>query len=332
VLVQKEQKMSRNGNGTYNLPAGNPVVSGTTISSTWANTTLSDIASALTGSIASDGQTPMSGTLNMTDNLIINVAAPITNTDAANKTYVDTGIAAAVATVEAEIAALGTMSTQNANNVAITGGTISGVAITGGTIASLSSALAVASGGTGVTTSTGSGANVLGTSPTISSPSISGAVMSSMASSVVTRGTAQASTSGTSITFTGIPSWAKRVTVMFQGVQRSGSSTPTIRLGTSGGIVSSGYSVGSANGAGVNYYTNGFTCNSGNSGDIFNGQLVFTNLTSNVWSGSGNLGGSTFCFVYGGSIDLGAVLTQLSITTVGGSDTFTAGNINILYE
>ena len=94
--------MSRNGNGTYNLPAGNPVVSGTTISSTWANTTLSDIASALTGSIASDGQTPMSGTLNMTDNLIINVAAPITNTDAANKTYVDNNIAV----VEAEIAAI----------------------------------------------------------------------------------------------------------------------------------------------------------------------------------------------------------------------------------
>ncbi len=49
--------MARNGSGTYNLPAGNPVVTGTTISSTWANTTLSDMASALTGSIASDGQT-----------------------------------------------------------------------------------------------------------------------------------------------------------------------------------------------------------------------------------------------------------------------------------
>ena len=57
--------MARNGSGTYNLPAGNPVVTGTTISSTWANSTLSDIASALTGSIASDGQTTPSANLPM---------------------------------------------------------------------------------------------------------------------------------------------------------------------------------------------------------------------------------------------------------------------------
>lgn len=57
--------MARNGSGTYNLPAGNPVVTGTTISSTWANSTLSDIASALTGSVAADGQTTPSANLPM---------------------------------------------------------------------------------------------------------------------------------------------------------------------------------------------------------------------------------------------------------------------------
>lgn len=57
--------MARNGSGTYNLPAGNPVTTGTTISSTWANSTLSDMATALTGSIASDGQTTASGNLPM---------------------------------------------------------------------------------------------------------------------------------------------------------------------------------------------------------------------------------------------------------------------------
>ena len=41
--------MSRNGSGTYSLPSGNPVVTGTTISSTWANNTLTDIATALSG-------------------------------------------------------------------------------------------------------------------------------------------------------------------------------------------------------------------------------------------------------------------------------------------
>jgi hypothetical protein len=65
--------MSRNGNGIYNLPAGNPVVTGTTITSSWANTTMQNIADALTQSVAADGQTPMSGTLNMATNDIINV-------------------------------------------------------------------------------------------------------------------------------------------------------------------------------------------------------------------------------------------------------------------
>jgi len=51
--------MARNGSGTYSLPAGNPVVTGTTISSTWANNTLTDIATALTASVANDGQTPI---------------------------------------------------------------------------------------------------------------------------------------------------------------------------------------------------------------------------------------------------------------------------------
>jgi len=55
--------MSRNGSGTYTLPAGNPVVTGTTISSTWANNTLTDIATAISGSIAADGQTPITGAL-----------------------------------------------------------------------------------------------------------------------------------------------------------------------------------------------------------------------------------------------------------------------------
>ena len=55
--------MSRNGSGTYTLPAGNPVVTGTTISSSWANTTLTDIATALSNSIAADGQTPITGAL-----------------------------------------------------------------------------------------------------------------------------------------------------------------------------------------------------------------------------------------------------------------------------
>jgi hypothetical protein len=114
--------MSRNGSGTYNLPSGNPVVTGTTITSAWANTTLNDIASALTGSVAADGQTPVTGDINMGSNKISNLAVPTSSTDAATKNYVDTAVTTATG-------GLGTMSTQNKTAVDITGGTIAGTTI-----------------------------------------------------------------------------------------------------------------------------------------------------------------------------------------------------------
>jgi len=67
--------MSRNGSGTYSLPAGNPVVTGTTISSTWANNTMTDLAAALTDSVAADGQTPMTGNLDLNTHKIVNLVA-----------------------------------------------------------------------------------------------------------------------------------------------------------------------------------------------------------------------------------------------------------------
>ena len=83
--------MSRNGSGTYTLPAGNPVVTGTTISSTWANNTLADIAATLTDSVAADGQTAMTGDLQMGSNRITGLADGIASTDAATVGQVSTG-------------------------------------------------------------------------------------------------------------------------------------------------------------------------------------------------------------------------------------------------
>jgi hypothetical protein len=110
--------MSRNGSGVYSLPAGNPVVTGTTISSTWANNTLTNIASALTDSLAADGQTTATGNLKMGANRITGLADGVASTDAAT-----------VSQVTASTAGLGTMSTQNANNVTVTGGTINGTTV-----------------------------------------------------------------------------------------------------------------------------------------------------------------------------------------------------------
>ena len=73
--------MSRNGSGTYSLPAGNPVVTGTTISSAWANTTLTDISSALTQSVAADGQTPVTGNIAMGNNKLTGLGVGTTSGD-----------------------------------------------------------------------------------------------------------------------------------------------------------------------------------------------------------------------------------------------------------
>jgi len=83
--------MSRNGSGQYNLPSGNPVVTGTTISSVWANTTLTDIANALTQSVSADGQTPMSGNLNLNGNAINNLEDPTLPQDAVTLNYLTAG-------------------------------------------------------------------------------------------------------------------------------------------------------------------------------------------------------------------------------------------------
>ena len=74
--------MSRNGSGIYSLATGNPVTTGTTISSTWANGTLTDIASALTTSIASDGQTVISANIPMNSKKLTGLAAPTVAGDA----------------------------------------------------------------------------------------------------------------------------------------------------------------------------------------------------------------------------------------------------------
>jgi len=150
-------------------------------------------------------------------------------------------------------------------------------------------------------------------------------------------GTAVASTSGTSIDFTSIPSWVKRITVMFDGVSTNGSSNVILQIGDSGGIEDTGY-VGShtvATGTvSTTSNTTHFTVYSQTAAsNIFSGLAIINLLSGNTWAASGTTGsavprGTTF----GGSKTLSGTLDRVRITTGNGTDTFDAGSINILYE
>jgi hypothetical protein len=153
-------------------------------------------------------------------------------------------------------------------------------------------------------------------------------------------GTAVASTSGTSIDFTGIPSWVRRITVMFNGVSTSGTNNWLLQLGA-GSVTSTGYAsqsayAGATNQAGGVSSTAGFVVFSGNAANLMYGHVLFTLLGNNLWVGSHtlglNVGGSIYNVAGGGVVTLSGTLDRVRITTAGGTDTFDAGSINILYE
>jgi hypothetical protein len=159
--------------------------------------------------------------------------------------------------------------------------------------------------------------------------------------SLVRSGTAVASTSGTSIDFTGIPSWAKRITVMFSSVSTNGTSLIQARLGSgSGGIESTSY-LGNFHNLG----TASFSSSSLSSGiqlfnnaasSLINGMfsICLLNQVTNTWAFTGSMaeastsGGGSF----EGTKSLASTLDRVRITTVNGTDTFDAGSINILWE
>ncbi len=176
------------------------------------------------------------------------------------------------------------------------------------------------------------------TNKTLTSPTISGAVISAMGSSVITSGTAVASTSGTSIDFTGIPSWAKRVTVMFNAISTNGSSPIQIQLGSGSvevtGYASTGGYFGSTNQAAGSTSTTGLlTMTTTGAAVISSGLTTISTLGSNIWVSSTTQGRTDgYMFMGAGVKTTAGVIDRVRITTVNGTDTFDAGSINILYE
>jgi hypothetical protein len=182
------------------------------------------------------------------------------------------------------------------------------------------------------------------TNKTLTSPTIGGTPV--MNASVLTLGTVVASTSGTSIDFTGIPSWVKRVTIMFQGVSTNGTAEPLIQIGA-GSIANSGYlgastflAVGSM---GARPYSTAPASSTGfawfnavTAAQLLNGSVAISLLNSSngTWSLNGMLGDSqgNFMWISAGSKTLSGTLDRVRITTTNGTDTFDAGSINIQYE
>jgi hypothetical protein len=67
---------------------------------------------------------------------------------------------------------------------------------------------------------------------------------------------------------------------------------------------------------------------------VVTGKITIENLGGNTWVQSGTVfrAGEAFSAVSAGSKTLSGVLTTVRFTTVGSTDTFDAGTINVFYE
>lgn len=155
----------------------------------------------------------------------------------------------------------------------------------------------------------------------------------------ITLGTEQATTSGTSITFTGIPAGVKRITGMIVGSSSSGTSNWQVQIGDAGGLETSGYSGVTSNGGANPVHSAGFILSAAIVAAATYGATFVLSLEDSAnftWSMFGILSrsdGTGSASNYGsGSKSLSAELTQIRLTTVNGTDTFDAGAINISYE
>ena len=153
------------------------------------------------------------------------------------------------------------------------------------------------------------------------------------------RGTAVATTSGTSIDFTSIPSWVKRITVVFTSVSTSGTSPVQIQIGDSGGVETTGYTgtsvaVASTNSLSIASYTTGAVLIGILATTVRSGSMVITNIDGNQWQFSSvNTNDDSGFLGWTSAIKtLSATLDRVRLTTFNGTDTFDAGTVNIMYE
>jgi len=154
----------------------------------------------------------------------------------------------------------------------------------------------------------------------------------------IVSGTAVATTSGSSVVFTGIPNWVKRITLMFGGVSTNGATTPmmVVQIG-SGSLVTTGYlsaCTTTGNGTSIQSFTNGFAVRGdSNPAAVVSGTttLSLLNASTNTWVQSGVSAQTVTPYIFSsaGILTLSGTLDRVALVT---ADTFDAGSINILYE
>jgi hypothetical protein len=151
-------------------------------------------------------------------------------------------------------------------------------------------------------------------------------------------GTAQATTSGTAINFTGIPSWVKRITVMFDQVSTNGTSVYLVQIGDSGDIETTGYVSGAWQGGSgdtTGTSTAGFAvvASAAVAANNYTGTVVLTKMDGDKWVSAGSLNRNDGAGQLSNGVKtLSATLDRVRITTANGTDTFDSGAANILYE
>ena len=343
--------MSYNGSGTFNLfTPGNPVVTGTVISSTWANATLSDLATGLTTAITKDGQTVTTGSIPFAAGISVGGAF-----------VVDSSGNLAVTTNKFTVAAA-SGNTAVAGTLAVTGHTtFEGVTSTGATG---TGKLVYDTSPTLVTPNLGTpsalvGTNITGTAAGLTAGAATTATSATSAATLTNarlinntsfNGSANISlftyiasaslTGLTTKTISGIPSTAKRVTIFLSGFSSNGSSVPWLQLGVSGTPETSGY-VGNAGivSSGSNGFsiTSSFVIGFSGAAAVYTGSitLMLAEASSNTWFANGQLGITTSgpgVFVIAGSKPLAGTMDSITLTFANGTDAFDAGSVIVMYE
>lgn len=146
--------------------------------------------------------------------------------------------------------------------------------------------------------------------------------------------TAQATTSGTVIDFTSLPTFVSRIIVNFNGVSLNATDDILVQIGDSGGLGTTGYlGTSSFSGGSSTNATGGFPIRIQGAASAVSGQMFLTKVSTTEWVSSHNVRVASSAIVHGGGNKALATgpLDRVRITTIGGS-TFDAGSVNIVYD